>query len=122
MVAQAAPKVKAPVKLIDQQILTASARTGSYVNLVGLDFLHPTAQARAYVRGQAEGLRAYHTHSNEWMVPSASHPGEAHRVYVWGSGASQRIACDCPAGQSRRVCKHAELVRHELDRTEPVAF
>ena len=80
------------------------------VNTLGMSWTNPSAADRASVRAQAEGVRAYHVDANQWAVPSASRPGQAYRVMVWGA----KIACSCECGRAGGSCKHAAAVRIEL--------
>jgi len=96
--------------LLSAAQLVTMGQLGTHVNTLGMDWLHPTAADRASVRAQAEGVRAYHVANNEWVVPSASQPGTAHKVMVWGT----RVACSCECGRAGGTCKHAAAVRAEL--------
>lgn len=103
--------------LLSAAQLCHMAANRTSVNTLGMDWLHPTAADRASVRAQAEGVKAYHVANNEWVVPSASQPGTAHKVMVWGT----RVACSCECGRSGGSCKHAAAVRIELAKSAPVA-
>ena len=96
--------------LLSAAQLVTMAHLGTHVNTLGMDWLHPTAADRASVRAQAEGVKAYHVDANQWAVPSASRPGQAYRVMVWGA----KIACSCECGRAGGSCKHAAAVRVEL--------
>lgn len=103
--------------LLSAAQLVTMGQLGTHVNTVGMDWLHPTAADRASVRAQAEGVRAYHVTGNEWVVPSASKPGQAHRLLVWGT----KVACSCQCGKSGGACKHQAAVRIELAKSPATA-
>jgi len=103
--------------LLSAAQLVTMAHLGTHVNTLGMNWLHPSAADRASVRAQAEGVRAYHVANNEWVVPSASQPGAAHKVMVWGA----RVACSCECGRTGGTCKHSAAVRAELAKLAPTA-
>lgn len=116
MVTVSQPRRQPRQPLLSAAQLVTMGQLGTHVNTLGMDWLHPTAADRASVRAQAEGVRAYHVTGNEWVVPSASKPGQAHKVMVWGA----RVACSCECGRAHGSCKHQAAVRIELAKLAPV--
>jgi len=100
---------KAYKPLVTRELLTIAAAHGTGLDTRGLRHL-PAAEAQAIVKAQAFRIAPLHVSGNLWMVASASHPGTAHQVRIWG----ERVTCDCPGFYGHKHCWHATLVAHEL--------
>jgi hypothetical protein len=64
---------------------------------------------RALARAVAARLVAYRLDGATYEVPSASTPGQCHRVTRVGPRPAD-WHCDCPAGALGRICQHAAVV------------
>ena len=104
-----ATQTKTRKPLLTVKVLQVAAEHHSGVDTRGLRHL-PVAEASAIVKSQAYGIRPMVVGDKHWVVASASRPGTAHELRVWG----ERVTCDCEGYRARKFCWHAELVAHEL--------
>jgi hypothetical protein len=106
-------RTRKPRPLVTAALLTKAAAHGCGLDTRHLDHWHPSCEARADLRAQAEGLVALHVRGLVWCVASGSHPGECYTVIANG-----HTRCDCDAGRSGKMCKHTAIVNREIARRQ----